>query len=312
MLSENATSPILLAMMLPFWTFTILLVVGTLANQDSGKYQILLFYELRRFMVDAFGEGGNRIAPNCPSPCDLKAFMIAVTDVKKVNQFIGGHMVRDASGRPITKDVPDYNAGDFSKLTDNYLDNTEKDYNLILREAGEEIDKLGFKGLLLNQRLFRGWVSGPEDNFAKVMTAVQSAIDDTRQKRKSDGNDPDGGRRFDNLKKSVEAMTNARRMNNAGAVITAFNEVMGDLGVGFKVFNDVMERVPVPAYRLIDIEGTISQNGVTEEWKKRDLRKFVNTYNAGKGRSHITAIEEGRKLSAHLETPFQSAPGCTL
>ncbi|KND86425.1 hypothetical protein TOPH_08951 [Tolypocladium ophioglossoides CBS 100239] len=268
--------------MLPFWTLAILLVTGAFANKESGKYQVILYYRVRQFMVNALGEGGNRIAPGCKSPCDMEAFL---NEVSNVNTCDGKKPATGPDGKRILINDPDFKKIDFSKLTDDYL----KDLNA----AGKELDKSGFKGLLLNGKLFNGWSGGN--------SLPASAIDDTRDALHCQGKDPSGGH-FDEIKDSLQAAADARRINYADYLTEAFKKELLRLNKDFEVvLTDAISHPPV------DIEETIKKNAGEKGMAKNEekIRQFVNNYNnSKKGLNHLAAIQEMQGLRNKLELPF--------
>ncbi|KAE8140451.1 hypothetical protein BDV38DRAFT_239720 [Aspergillus pseudotamarii] len=276
--------------MLPLLFLVVFLAPGVVANVVAGKWQALFFYQLYRLEVEAHGLASSRMAPGCAKAgvvCDMKAFMKEISIVKKVREL-------DANGKPIQPikivDDPDFGKVNWAQLGE----------GADLEAFGTEFDKVGFKGRISNVRVFKDWKQ--KDSFATVMSEAEDIALKAIAKLKADGKEP-ADDRFNKMTAALKTHGDARRYDQAQKIAKDFEEKMTKLG-GFSVaYTDPIERPPVPGYRKIDADQTISDNTGRVGFDKveQTVRDHVAKFNsAGHSPSHVEAIVKTQDVHDHL------------
>ncbi|RHZ55469.1 hypothetical protein CDV55_101875 [Aspergillus turcosus] len=280
--------------MLPLLFVTVFLAAGVTANQAAGKWQALSFYHLYRLDVDAHGPANSRMAPGCAEAgvvCDMEAFMKEVCRVKTgPERDANGKIIKPpGGGRPKLVTVPDFDKVDWARIGE----------GADLEVFSEEFDKSGFKGDFDNEKLFKDWKL--PNNFKNVMGEAQDVGTKAIDKLKDDGREP-ADDRVNKLTAALKAHADARRYDQARRIAGAFEEYMR--GNKFSVaYTDPIERPPVPGYRKIDVDKTISDNKGKSGFDKveQKVRDYVSKYNsAGQSLSHVEAITETDGIHDHF------------
>ncbi|KAB8266984.1 hypothetical protein BDV30DRAFT_55779 [Aspergillus minisclerotigenes] len=276
--------------MLPLLFLAVFLAPGVMANVVAGKWQALFFYQLYRIEVEAHGLENSRMAPGCAKAgvvCDMKAFMKEISTIRK-------SPVLDADGKPI-KPITLVDNPDFEKV--NWAQIGE---GADLEAVGTEFDKIGFKGLMSNERIFKGWKQA--DNFDNVMSEAEDIAIKALAKLKADGREP-ADDRFNKMTAALKAHGDARRYDQAQKITKDFEQQMRTWG-GFSVaYTDPIERPPVPGYRKIDADQTIRDNAGRVGFDKVEqrVRDYVTTSNSARvSRSHVEAIIKTQNVHDHL------------
>ncbi|KAE8385655.1 hypothetical protein BDV23DRAFT_190664 [Aspergillus alliaceus] len=286
--------------MLPLLFMAIFLAAGITANQAAGKFQVLFFYQLYRLEVDAHGLANSRMAPGCAKAgvvCDMEAF------IKEVCKFIlkperdrGGKIIRDSSGKPILFKDPDFDKIGWAHIGEG------ADLDLF----STEFDKSGFKGLMDNAKIFKGW--DQKDNFENVMREAQDIGTKAIAKLKADGREP-ADDRFNKMTAALKTHADARRYDQAQQIIKKFVKEMDTKGFSV-AYTDPIERPPVPGYKKIDADQTISDNKAKAGFDKVEqwVRDYVTQFNsAGQSLSHVEAITQTQGMHDHLAEACKKA-----
>ncbi|KAF5858682.1 hypothetical protein ETB97_003897 [Aspergillus alliaceus] len=286
--------------MLPLLFMAIFLAAGITANQAAGKFQVLFFYQLYRLEVDAHGLANSRMAPGCAKAgvvCDMEAF------IKEVCKFIikperdrDGKIIRDPSGRPNLIKDPDFDKIGWAHIGEG------ADLNVF----STEFDKSGFKGLMDNAKIFKGW--DQKDNFENVMREAQDIGTKAIAKLKADGREP-ADDRFNKMTAALKTHADARRYDQAQKIIDQFVKEMKIKGFSV-AYTDPIERPPVPGYKKIDADQTISDNKAKAGFDKVEqwVRDYVTQFNsAGQSLSHVEAITQTQGMHDHLAEACKKA-----
>ncbi|GIJ88327.1 hypothetical protein Asppvi_007247 [Aspergillus pseudoviridinutans] len=282
--------------MLPLLFIAVFLAAGVTANQVAGKFQALFFYQLYRLEVDAHGLANSRMAPGCAKAgvvCNLEEFMKEVCKIKT-------ELPRDANGKfikpPKGQKANLVNVPDFSKVNWGHIGEGEN-----LNVFSDEIDSSGFKGDFINKNIFKGW-GDKKDTFANVMSEAEDIGVKAIAKLNADGRQP-ADDRVNKMIAALKTHGDARRYDQALKITKAFEEEM--TRKGFTVaYTDPIERPPVPGYRKIDADRTISDNqgnaGFNDKVEKV-VKEYVSKYNsAGLSKSHVESITKTEEVHKHL------------
>jgi hypothetical protein len=279
--------------MLPLLFITIFLAAGVTANKAAGKYQVLFFYQLYRLEVEAFGLQVSRMAPGCAKNgivCDMEAFMkeICRTIIKFERDADGNPIKNPKTGRKIRYNVPKYDEVDWARIGE----------GADLDAFAAEFDKSGFTGSVHNYKIFKDW--NQVDSFENVMTEAEVIGTKAIAQLKKDGKPAD-----DRLNKMIAALkthADARRYDQAQAVVKKFSDYMATKGFTF-AYTDPIERPPVPGYRKIDTDRTVSDNQGKAGFDKVEevVKKFVSDKNSAKeSLGHVQAIVKTDDIHKHL------------
>ncbi|PTB63752.1 hypothetical protein BBK36DRAFT_1161698 [Trichoderma citrinoviride] len=277
------------------WPLALLCSSGALANQDSGKYELILYWRLRQFTIDGLGQGTNIVAPKCGGKCTFEDFIKAVTQTNKGARLkdANGNNIKDAQGRIQYERIPDYTKMDFTPFETDALFSDPQ-------AAAREIDKVGFTGQFMTDSLF-----GVDMTFDKVIAKVEAVIDDTKEAFAKDGRD---------LKKTyLKEMTdllpiiaNGRRKAGAAKIRLSFTKWaankanLENLQI---VMKDPISRPPF-VYEQIDFDATYranSQRVGIQAWEAA-IKDYATVFNSkGQGLSHAKAIRSIEDLHKKLE-----------
>lgn len=287
--------------MLPLLFLAVFLAAGVTANQVAGKYQALFFYQLYRLEVDAHGLANSRMAPGCAQAgvvCDMEAFIREVCRVKKEpERDENGKIIKPPKGqKPKLVDVPDFNKVDWAHIGE----------GADLKVFSTEFDKSGFKGDFLNDKIFKGWEQ--PDTFKTVMSEAEDIGTKAIAKLHADSKTP-ADDRINKMIAALRAHADARRYDQAQKITKAFAEFMEKKG--FTVaYTDPIERPPVPGYRKIDADKTISDNQGKQGFDKveQEVKDYVSKFNtAGQSLSHVEAITKTQGMHDHLAEACKAA-----
>ncbi|KAF7585363.1 hypothetical protein BBP40_011115 [Aspergillus hancockii] len=223
----------------------IFLAAGVTANQAAGKFQVLFFYQLCRLEVDVHGLANSRMAPGCAKSgvvCDMEAFIKEVCNsTLKPERDRDGEIIREPSGKPNLLKDPDFDKIGWAHIGEG------ADPNVFSTEFG----KSGFKGLMDNAKIFKRW--DQKDNFE-----TEPADD-----------------RFNKITAALKTHTDARRYDQAQKITEKFESEMEKKGFSV-TYTDPIERPPVPGYKKIDTDQTISNNKAKAGFDK--VEQWVRDY----------------------------------
>ncbi|QKX54055.1 uncharacterized protein TRUGW13939_01138 [Talaromyces rugulosus] len=279
--------------MLPLLFITIFLAAGVTANKVAGKYQVLFFYQLYRLEVEAFGLEVSRMAPGCAKNgvvCDMEAFMKEICIIDRKPKFGADKkpIMIPNTNRPEIFDYPDLNKVDWARIGE----------GADLDVFATEFDKSGFMGKLENAKIFKGW--NQESTFKNVMTEAEVIGTKAIAQLKKDGKPADD--RSNKMIAALKTHADARRYDQAQNILEGFSKYMG--GKRFTiVYTDPIERPPVPGYRKIDVDRTISDNQGRAGFNKVEevVKNFVTKENSAKiSLSHVQAIVKTDEIHEHL------------
>ncbi|KAM0459526.1 hypothetical protein ACHAPV_005234 [Trichoderma viride] len=281
--------------LLLLWPLALLCLSGVLANQDSSKYELIFYWRLRQFMIDALGEKENVVAPLCPSPCSFKAFMETVTSKRKgpkLKEPNGVTNRKDANGKALYQSYPDYDK-DFTVFTDELFSDPEA--------AAKEIDNVHFTGKFEDESQFKG-----ANTFEDIISSVTDAIKKSQAALVAAGRDPNGGW-FKEIKNLLPIMANGRRYNRAIHLTKEFKAWLGD-NPTLKFVNMQMtapiHRPPNFVYQKVDLHGTYDANRAVvgiENWQYQ-IKTFAVIQNAqGSALGHVKCIRSLEKLEKKLD-----------
>ncbi|KAF7157660.1 hypothetical protein CNMCM5623_002034 [Aspergillus felis] len=281
--------------MLPLLFIAVFLAAGVTANQVAGKFQALFFYQLYRLEVDAHGLANSRMAPGCAKAgvvCNMEEFMKEVCKIKiEPERDANGKIIKPPKGqKPNLVNVPDFSRVGWGRVGEGEN----------LNVFSDEFDRSGFKGDFINKNIFKDW--SQDDNFKNVMSEAEDIGVKAIAKLNADGRQP-ADDRVNKMIAALKTHGDARRYDQAQKIIKAFEEDMKKKGVTV-AYTDPIERPPVPGYRKIDADRTISNNqgkaGFNDNVEK-EVRGFVSKYNsAGKSESHVDAITKTEEIHKHL------------
>lgn len=282
--------------MLPLLFIAVFLAAGVTANQVAGKFQALFFYQLYRLEVDAHGLANSRMAPGCAKAgvvCSMEEFMKEVCKVKiEPERDASGNIIRPPKGqKPNLVNVPDLSRVDWARVGE----------GADLDVFSTEFDRSGFKGDFVNKKIFKGW-GDTQSTFANVMSEAEDIGLKAIAKLNADGRQP-ADDRVNKMIAALKTHGDARRYDQALKITKAFEEEM--TRKGFTVaYTDPIERPPVPGYRKIDADRTVSDNqgnaGFNDKVEK-EVREYVSKYNsAGLSKSHVESITKTEKVHKHL------------
>ncbi|EHK43108.1 hypothetical protein TRIATDRAFT_301044 [Trichoderma atroviride IMI 206040] len=281
--------------LLLLWPLALLCLSGVLANQDSSKYELILYWRLRQFMIDALGEKKNVVAPLCESPCDFKKFMETVTVKRKgpkLKEADGVTNRKDANGKVLYQWYPDYDK-DFSVFTDDLFSDPEA--------AAKEIDNVHFTGRFGSESQFEGAKS-----FDDIISSVTDAIKKSQAALTAAGRDPNGGW-FKEIKNLLPIVANARRYNRAINLTKEFKAWLVE-NPTLKFVNVKMSapihRAPNFVYQKVDLHGTYDANRAVvgiENWQY-GIKTFAVVQNSqGSALGHVMCIRSLEKLEKNLD-----------
>jgi hypothetical protein len=279
--------------MLPLLFITVFLAAGVTANKVAGKYQVLFFYQLYRLEVEAFGLQVSRMAPGCAKNgvvCDMEAFMKEVCETKLGPEFGADKKpIRDPNtGHVILFDKPDLDKVDWTRIGE----------GADLDVFATEFDKSGFMGKLKNAKIFKDW--NQDNNFKSVMMEAEDIGTKAIAQLKKDGKPADD--RLDKMMAALKTHADARRYDQAQYILEEFSKYIANKG--FTVaYTDPIERPPVPGYRKIDTDRTISDNQGKAGFDKVEevVKKFVSDKNSAKeSLGHVQAIVKTDDIHKHL------------
>lgn len=277
--------------MLLFFFLTILFAAAGMANEAAGKWQVLFFYNLYRYQVDALGLSGSLMAPGCTQKgivCDLQAFVNEVCAVKR-------EPTRDANGKFIKQkpmiliSIPDFGTVDWSGIGDGATFNQAK--------FDSEMDKVGFKGTVINSKIYKGW--NERDTFATVMDKAQSIALAARDKLQADGK-PISNDRFQAVQRALEIHANARRYDQAKKIVELFTKYADGKGITVVMEDVAISRPPVPPYTKIDVERTVTGSGLTGIAAENVKNWVVNENMAGGSKTHVESISKASVIQQNL------------
>ncbi|KAL7904920.1 hypothetical protein GGI35DRAFT_190192 [Trichoderma velutinum] len=281
--------------LLLLWPLALLCLSGVLANQDSSKYELILYWRLRQFMIDAVGEEKNVVAPLCESPCDFKAFMKSVTFKRQGSRLKEADGIRnrkDANGRILYQYYPDYDNLDFTVFTDELFSDPEA--------AAKEIDKVQFTGRFKDESQFKGAMS-----FDDIISSITDAIKKSQAALVEAGWDPNGGW-FKEIKNLLPIVANARRYNRAIHQTQEFKKWIDgipELRSLNVIMTDPIHRAPNFEYQKVDLHGTYNANRAVvgiEKWEV-DIKTWAVIQNAqGSALGHVKCIRSLEKLEKRL------------
>ncbi|PNP53357.1 hypothetical protein THARTR1_06051 [Trichoderma harzianum] len=283
--------------MLIFWPLALLLFTGTFANYESGRYEMLLYYRIREYMVDAVGEAKNTVAPLCLSPCDFETFIKKVTLTIKGQPLIGpnGKPLRDSKGNRLFSPNPDYSKADFTPLK-----------TLDLSKYGDverALDKLGFIGHFIDDAIFGVKGAG----YTVFLESLDKAVEASRTELQKQGKDFNGG-----LLKEIQDLfkisADARRIDYAKGMIKAFGKDFPGVNV-IQTPDISRSSPPLATYQQIAIENTIKANPSLSANDKAKMRSYVKDYHSRKASlSHLKAISTLDKLHDTINYPPGQCP----
>jgi hypothetical protein len=245
-------------------------------------------------MIDAVGEEGNVVAPECESPCDFKNFMKALTEDRRgppLKEADGRRNRKGANGKTLFQSYPDYNK-DFTVFTDELFSDP--------KAAAKEIDKVHFTGKFKTESQFKG-----AEKFKDIISSVTGAIKKSQAALVAAGRDPKGGW-FEEIKSLVSIAANARRYNRAihlTAEFKAWFKKIPGLEFGDVVMAEPIHRAPF-SYQKVDLHATYDANRAVvgiEEWQYK-IKTFAVIQNAkGGGLGHVICIQALEKLEERLK-----------
>ncbi|PKK47522.1 hypothetical protein CI102_9853 [Trichoderma harzianum] len=280
--------------LLLFWPLALLCLSGVLANQDSSKYELILYWRLRQFMIDAVGEKENVVVPLCESPCDFKDFMKAVTVKRKgpkLKEPDGITNRKDAKGRTLYQWYPDYDK-DFSVFTDDLFSDPE--------EATKKLDDVQFTGQFKKRTQFEG-----ADSFDDIVSSITDVIKKFQAALVADGRDPNGGW-FNEIKNLISIAANGRRYNRAIHLTQEFRDWLDENPTLRSVnvqMTGLIHRAPDFDYRKVDLHATYDANRAVvgiEEWET-PIKIFAVIQNSkGSALGHVNCIRLLEKLEKRL------------
>ncbi|GFF29545.1 hypothetical protein IFM61606_10377 [Aspergillus udagawae] len=281
--------------MLPLLFIAVFLAAGVTANQVAGKFQALFFYQLYRLEVDAHGLANSRMAPGCAKAgvvCSMEEFMKEVCKTKiEPERDANGNIIKPPKGqKPNLVNVPDLSKVDWARVGE----------GADLDVFSTEFDKSGFKGDFVNKKIFKDW--SQKDTFENVMSEAEDIGTKAIAKLNADGRQP-AGDRVNKMTTALKTHADARRYDQAQKITKAFENEMQKKGITV-AYTDPIERPPVPGYRKIDADQTISNNqdkaGFNDKMEKT-VREYVSKYNsAGTSKSHVEAIAKTEQMHKHF------------
>ncbi|EHK22012.1 uncharacterized protein TRIVIDRAFT_209337 [Trichoderma virens Gv29-8] len=281
--------------LLLLWPLALLCLSGVLANQDSSKYELILYWRLRQFMINSVGVKGNTVAPDCPSPCDFKAFMQTLTVKRKgptLKNPDGVTNQKDAKGRALHQYYPDYDK-DFTVFTDKLFSDPEA--------AVKALDNVQFTGQFKKESQFKG-----AKTFGDIILSVSDAIKKSQAALVAAGRDPNGGW-LKEIRNLVGIAANGRRYNRATAMTEEFEKWLKANGLeGLEVKKtDPIQRAPF-VYQKIDLQATYDEGvrrGVKgiEDWEIK-IKVWAVIRNAqGAALGHVRCIRGLDKIARILD-----------
>lgn len=134
------------------------------------------------------------------------------------------------------------------------------------------------------------------------MGEAEKIITNAISKLKADGREPDKVV-TNRMLAALQAHANTRRCDQAQKITKKFTDFMQAKGFSV-VLTDPIERPPVPAYKQIDVEKTISDNqgkaGFDYELEEK-VRGYIETENSSKtSKKHVEAITKALKVYNNL------------
>ncbi|OBT38808.1 hypothetical protein VE00_11105 [Pseudogymnoascus sp. WSF 3629] len=281
--------------MLLFFFLTILFAASGMANEAAGKWQLLFFYNLYHYQVDALGLSGSLMAPGCTQKgivCDLESFVKEVSKVKREPpRDANGKVIPQPKGqKPTILSIPDFSTVDWNGIGDGATFNQDK--------FNSEMDKVGFKGGIINSKLYKGWAA-TKDSYATVMDKAQSIAEDAQKKLKADGK-PISNDRYTALQKALDIHANARRYDQANRLVTTFNDYAKGKGLTVVMKGEEISRPPVPSYKQIDADKTVKANGLTGTGADNVRDWVANENKAGDSKTHVDAISKASVIQQKL------------
>ncbi|KAJ5459059.1 hypothetical protein N7530_011003 [Penicillium desertorum] len=233
------------------------------------------------------------MAPGCTDAgtiCNLEAFMREISKTKKdVQRDANKKIIKTPDGKPIIIQIPEFDKVDWALIGE----------GADLSVFSAEIDKSGFSGKVDNMKMFKGW--DQKDNFESVMTLAEDIGKKAIAKLKANKN-ANADDRINKTLAALKAHADARRYDVAQKIVEKFETEMKAKGISV-VYTDPIERPPVPGYRKIDTDKTISENMDKVGFSKMEkvVRDFVKKYNsAGTSLSHVEAIAQTQGMHDHL------------
>jgi hypothetical protein len=155
------------------------------------------------------------------------------------------------------------------------------------------MDRVGFKGLVINSMVFKGWSKA--DNFANAMDEAERIVEKVQAQLTSKGQ-PISNDRYQALQDALKVHANARRYDQATKIVDQFDTWAKGKGYNVKL-GDEISRPPVPPYRKIDSEATVQENSLAGD-KADEVRNWVATQNAaGQSKSHVAAISTASDMA---------------
>ncbi|KAE8404903.1 hypothetical protein BDV37DRAFT_282436 [Aspergillus pseudonomiae] len=286
--------------MLLLLCMTVFLAAGATANKVAGKFQALFFYQLYRLEVDAHGLDDSRMAPGCAKNgvvCNMEAFINEICKVtRKPEKDASGNIIRGPKGQPILIKDPDFDKVNWALIGE----------GADLEVISTEFDKAGFKGDMNNAKIFKDWKQ--KNSFETVMSEAEDIAMKAIAKLKADGREP-ADDRFNKMTAALKTHADARRYDQAQRISAEFAKFMK--GKGFSAaYTDPIERPPVPGYKKIDADQTISDNEGRVGFDKieQEVRDYVTNQNSGKeSRSHVEAIFRAQGMHDHLAEACRAA-----
>ncbi|KAK0758736.1 hypothetical protein N5P37_008219 [Trichoderma harzianum] len=280
--------------LLLLWPLALQCLSGVLANQDSSKYELILYWRLRQFMIDAVGEGENVVAPLCKSPCNFKNFMEAVTVKRRgprLKEPDGITNRKDEKGKTLYQWYPDYDK-DFSVFTDDLFSDPEA--------AAEKLDDVQFTGQFKGQSQFKGAI-----HVDDITSSIADAIEKSQAALVADGRDPNGGW-FNEIKNLISIAANGRRYNRAINLIQEFKawlKTILELEFVNVQMTGLIHRAPNFDYRKVDLHATYDANRAVvgiDKWEI-PIKIFAVIQNSkGSALGHVNCIRLLEKLEKRL------------
>ncbi|KFZ04301.1 hypothetical protein V502_10254 [Pseudogymnoascus sp. VKM F-4520 (FW-2644)] len=280
--------------MLLFFFLTILFAASGMANEAAGKWQLLFFYNLYRYQVDALGLSGSLMAPGCSQKgivCDLESFVKEVSKVKREPpRGANGMVIPQPKGQKATiLSIPDFNTVDWNGIGDGATFNQAK--------FDSEMDKVGFTGLVINSKIYKGWKE--KDTFATAMDKAQSIALAARDKLQTDGK-PISNDRFQAVQRALEIHANARRYDQAKKIVELFTTYAEGKGITVVMEDVAISRPPVPPYTKIDVERTVTGSGLTGTAADNVKNWVVNENMAAGSKTHVESISKTSVIQQNL------------